>query len=99
MARCCGGRNAGKPIPAARYALGLLVLLGYHGAVGTLLCVASRARPELRAVRDVHRDLLRVELGEVLARKGIRVRGWVRASRKEPGCEVVSPAKAEGERG
>ena len=73
MGRCCGGKNAGKPISWGRYAAGLGVFVGYHGAVGTLLHAAAIPVPALRKVRDFHRQVCLTELAEILAREDIHV--------------------------
>ena len=71
MGRCCGGKNAGKPISLPRYLAGLGVFCTYHTAVAALLRVAELPRPDLRRVRDFHGQLFRTELKEILAREGI----------------------------
>jgi hypothetical protein len=93
MGRCCGGKNAGKPISWSRYALGLGVFCAYHGAIGTLLHVAAVPWRDLRKVRDFHRQVARRELGEILRRVDINVNGPDPASQEA--CDVpaqVGPA-------
>lgn len=75
MGRCCGGKNAGKPISWGRYALGLGVFCTYHGAIGALLHVAAVPNKELRKVRDFHKDLCLTELREILLRQDVNVGG------------------------
>ncbi len=92
MATCCGGKNAGKPISWTRYAAGLGVFLGYHGAMRVLLSTASIPIPELRKVRDFHRQVFHNDLKEILARDDINVNGRLGASTEPAVCEVdVAP--------
>jgi len=88
MARCCGGRNAGKPITVPRYLLGLGVFVGYHSAVAAGLHAAALAVPGLRTVRDFQRSVFRDELGEILRREGLNVGGLLRPSVLEAACEA-----------
>jgi hypothetical protein len=88
MANCCGGKNAGKPISWGRYAAGLGVFVGYHGAMRVLLEVAARVKPELGKVRDFHRDVFETELKEVLKLEDINVNGRLGAPQTEGICEI-----------
>jgi hypothetical protein len=73
MGRCCGGKNAGKPISLPRYIAGIGVFCVYHTAIKVVLEVASVPRPDLRKVRDFHSTLFKVELKEILAREDINL--------------------------
>ena len=75
MATCCGGKNAGKPISKGRYLAGLSVFLGYHGGMRALLVAASVPFPELRRVRDFHRDVFYTDLKEILTLEDINLDG------------------------
>ncbi len=89
MANCCGGKNAGKPISWGRYAAGLGVFVGYHGAMRVLLEAASRVSPDLKKVRDFHKSVFETELKEVLRLEDINVNGRLGApSTPEGACEV-----------
>ncbi len=73
MANCCGGKNAGKPIGTGRFAAGLGVFLGYHGAMRVLLSTASIPIPALRKVRDFHKAVFRADLQEILQLEDINL--------------------------
>lgn len=88
MGRCCGGKNAGKPITVPRYLAGLGVFCGYHAAVQVLLRVASRPLPQLRDVRDFQAKVFRDELRDLLQRDEINVGGLVKPDAWDPSCEV-----------
>ena len=75
MGRCCGGKNAGKPISWGRFAAGVGVFCGYHGAVGTLLHVVAVPVPALRKVRDFHREVALTEFVEIMQLRDINVGG------------------------
>ena len=75
MANCCGGKNAGKPIGWGRYAAGLTVFLGYHGAMRALLTAASVPVPSLKKVRDFHKECFETDLKEILAFEDINLNG------------------------
>lgn len=88
MATCCGGKNAGKPISWKRYMAGLGVFLGYHGAMRVLLSTASVPIPELRKVRDFHKQVFHSDLKEILAREDINVNGRMSDATEPAVCEV-----------
>ncbi|MBR59297.1 MAG: hypothetical protein CMH54_14935 [Myxococcales bacterium] len=73
MGRCCGGKNAGKPISWPRYMVGLGVFFGYHGTICVSLHLAALPIRRLRHVRDFHRRLFFDEAREVLGRRDINV--------------------------
>ena len=73
MGRCCGGKNAGKPISLPRYIAGIGVFCTYHTAVHAMLKIASVPKPDLRKVRDFHSQLFKTELKEILAREDINL--------------------------
>lgn len=75
MGRCCGGKNAGKPISWGRYMAGLTVFCGYHGAIGTVLHAAALPFPDLRRVRDFHRQVCLQDLKEILRLQDINLGG------------------------
>jgi hypothetical protein len=75
MGRCCGGKNAGKPIPLTRYLAGVGVFTAYHSGIAALLHAAAIPFPDLAKVRDFHRDVFLTEMREVLARQDINVQG------------------------
>ena len=87
MGRCCGGKNAGKPISWSRYALGLGVFCGYHGAIGALLHVAAVPNAGWRKVRDFHKDVCLDELRQILLRQDVNV-GGVAPQPDDPSCPV-----------
>jgi hypothetical protein len=91
MARCCGGKNAGKPITVPRYLAGLAVFAGYHSVVALGLHAVAIPVPGIKHVRDFHRRLFRDELKQVLAREGIHVGGWRSPVEVEERCEVPMP--------
>ena len=88
MGRCCGGKNAGKPITLPRYFAGLGVFCVYHGGVQLLLRLAAGPLPHLRKVRDFQAQLFKDELNEVLTRDEIHVGGLLRPTAVEVPCEV-----------
>ncbi|MBM4343168.1 MAG: hypothetical protein FJ100_07290 [Deltaproteobacteria bacterium] len=92
MGRCCGGKNAGKPISRGRYAVGLGVFCGYHGAVGALLHAAAIPVPALRKVRDFHRSIASTELKEILALRDINLNGESPADAEAGVCDLDPPA-------
>ena len=96
MSRCCGGKNAGKPITYPRYLAGLAVFCGYHSVASVGLRIAARARPKLRPVRDFHDELFLEELGEILSRQDIRLGGIFRPPALDEACEIplTEPAVA-----
>lgn len=75
MANCCGGKNAGKKIGWGRYAAGLTVFIGYHGAMRALLTAASVPVPALKKVRDFHKECFETDLKEILAFEDINLNG------------------------
>jgi hypothetical protein len=75
MANCCGGKNAGKRIGWGRYAAGLTVFVGYHGAMRALLTAASVPIPALAKVRDFHKQCFETDLREILAFEDINLNG------------------------
>lgn len=77
MGKCCGGKNAGKPISLPRYLAGLGIFCTYHSTVAVMLKVAARPIPHLRPVRDFHSQLFRDELKEILAREDINLQSRV----------------------
>jgi len=91
MARCCGGKNAGKPITIPRYLAGLAVFASYHAVVGVGLHVAAVPMPGIKHVRDFHRKVFKDELKEVLGREGINVGGWRHAIEVDDYCEIALP--------
>ena len=88
MGRCCGGKNAGKPITVPRYLAGIGVFCAYHGAIQLLLSIASRPLPHLRDVREFQSTVFRDELKEVLRRDEIHVGGVFNPAQHDPSCEV-----------
>ena len=88
MGRCCGGKNAGKPITLPRYLAGIGVFCGYHVAVQVLLRVAAKPIPHLREVRDFQAQVFRDEFREILQRDEIHVGGLLRSEEWDPSCEV-----------
>jgi hypothetical protein len=88
MGRCCGGKNAGKPITVPRYLAGLGIFCGYHAAMHVLLRAASKPLPQLADIRDFHRNVFADELKEVLARHEINVGGLLTPRGGDPTCEV-----------
>ncbi|MEE2829967.1 MAG: hypothetical protein VX498_12325 [Myxococcota bacterium] len=94
MGRCCGGKNAGKPITLPRYLAGIGVFCSYHAAVQVLLRVAARPIPHLREVRDFQAKVFRDELREILQRDEIHVTGLLRSEEWDPNCEVGVEALA-----
>ncbi len=88
MARCCGGKNAGKPITVPRYLAGLTVFATYHGAVLVGLHAAARVVPAIGHVRDFHRTLFKDELRQIIGREGINVGGWVEPVEIDEYCEI-----------
>ncbi len=91
MARCCGGKNAGKPITVPRYLAGLGVFVGYHSAVAVGMTAVCAALPRLAHVRDFHRTVFKDELKEILRRDGINVGGLLRPTEVDAFCEVPLP--------
>lgn len=75
MGRCCGGKNAGKPISITRYLTGIFVFTTYHGSVSLVLHTLAVPFRRLRKVRDFHRELMMRDLREVLAREDINING------------------------
>ncbi len=90
MGRCCGGKNAGKPISVKRYLLGLFVFGTYHGGITTLLHAAALPFPRLRTVRDFHKAVMMRDLREVLSREDININGPPPVE-EEP-CEIPQGA-------
>ena len=88
MATCCGGKNAGKPIGKGRYLAGLSVFLGYHGGMRVLLSAASVVMPDLKKVRDFHKDVFRTDLKEILALEDINLDGRFQQG-ELAACEVT----------
>jgi hypothetical protein len=88
MGRCCGGKNAGKPITIPRYLAGLGVFCAYHVGVQALLRVAAGRLPHLEQVRDFQAKVFRDELQEVLRRDEIRVEGVLRPAEVETPCAI-----------
>ena len=87
MANCCGGKNAGKRISVSRYMAGLAVFFGYHGTVATVLHAVAVPVPQLRKVRDFHREVFLTEGKEVIRQEDINVNG--RLDTVEPmACEI-----------
>ncbi|MCP4868117.1 MAG: hypothetical protein GY898_05310 [Proteobacteria bacterium] len=91
MARCCGGKNAGKPITVPRYLAGLAVFATYHSVVAVGLRAAARVKPEISHVRDFHRTVFKDELKEVIRRDGINVGGWVEPVQIDEYCAIELP--------
>ncbi len=91
MARCCGGKNAGKPITVPRYLAGLGVFVGYHSAVAIGLHAVCLPVRRLRHVRDFHRTVFKDELKDILSRDGINVGGLLRPVDVDQFCEVALP--------
>ena len=88
MGKCCGGKNAGKPITYPRYLAGLSVFCAYHSGVNLLLRAAAKPFPELSKIRDFQTKVFRDELKEVLRQETINVGGLLRPSAADPSCEV-----------
>ena len=90
MANCCGGKNAGKPITLTRYLGGLGVFVGYHTGMRLFLEAACRVKPELKKVRDFHKEVFETELKEVLRLEDINLNGRLGAGPAVEGeiCEV-----------
>ncbi len=88
MGKCCGGKNAGKPISVPRYIAGLGIFCTYHTAVHALLRVAAKPIPGLAHVRDFHGQLFKDELKEILARDGVNVHGVLRTPEWEKACDI-----------
>ena len=88
MGKCCGGKNAGKPISVPRYVAGLGVFCTYHTAVRVLLRVAAKPLPQLGVVRDFHRQLYRDELHEILRRDGVNIGGLFRVPVQADACDI-----------
>ncbi len=93
MGRCCGGKNAGKPISRTRYLAGLTVFGVYHGAIATLLHAAALPFPHLRKVRDFHRQVAGTDLGEILQREDININGP--SPQEEEPCPIPEGAPVE----
>lgn len=92
MGRCCGGKNAGKPISWTRYFAGVGVFCAYHGTVGAVLHAAAVPLPALRKIRDFHREVSLRDPGEILRREDIVV-GQAMAA---PEACPVEPAAQAG---
>jgi hypothetical protein len=88
MGRCCGGKNAGKPITVPRYLAGIGIFCAYHGAIQLVLRIASRPLPHLRDVQEFQSTVFRDELKEVLRRDEIHVGGVFSPTQHDPSCEV-----------
>ena len=74
MGRCCGGKNAGKPISTPRWYLGRGVFLGYHLAVQTLMLAIGVPSPKVRSLARFHRQYVRELWRQIRDREGIKVR-------------------------
>ncbi len=88
MGKCCGGKNAGKPISVPRYVAGLGVFCTYHSAVHVLLRVAAKPLPQLRSVRDFHGQLYSDELREILKRDGVNIGGLFSVPEDSKACDI-----------
>ena len=88
MARCCGGKNAGKPITVPRYLAGLGVFVGYHSVVAVGLHAAAKPLPGLKRVRDFHRRLFLDELKEVVRLEDINIGGLLNLPEEEVVCPI-----------
>jgi len=95
MGRCCGGKNAGKPISWPRYLAGVGVFLTYHTGVQALLTVAAMPVCRLRIVRDFHRRVYLQDLKEILARVDININGPDPTAEAEA-CEPAGMPEARG---
>jgi len=88
---CCGGKGGAQPISRARYAVGSLLLFGYHGVAGAVLEAAALAVPRFRPVARFHRRYLEDLWRAVRTRDGIRFLG----EPGDEGCAVgTGPEKA-----
>ncbi len=98
MANCCGGKNAGKRISVSRYMAGLAVFFGYHGTVATVLHAAAVPFPQLKKVRDFHREVFLTEGKEVIRQEDINVNGRLDEMNAEPmACEIPIPSDESSE--
>ena len=89
---CCGGKGGAQPISRTRYAVGALMLFGYHGVAGTLLEAAALAAPRFRPVARFHRRYVADLWRAVRERDGIRLEG-------EPGDDECAVGPGSGQPG
>ena len=88
MGKCCGGKNAGKPISMPRYLAGLGIFLSYHSVVNVALRGVAVPVPALRKVRDFHTQLFTDELKEILAREDINLQSRLLGRDEDEFCAI-----------
>jgi len=75
MGRCCGGKNAGKPISKSRWLLGRAVFLGYHLVVQSMILAASPFSGAVRNLGKFHRQYMRELWRQIRDLDGIKLHG------------------------
>lgn len=73
MGRCCGGKNAGKPITQTRWHIGRGIFLGYHLFVQCLMLMIGVLSPKVRRLAEFHRQYVRELWQQISGREGIKV--------------------------
>lgn len=73
MGRCCGGKNAGKPITPLRWYVGRGVFLGYHSVVQGMILSVSPFSSTVRTLGKFHRQYMRELWRQIAEREGIKV--------------------------
>ena len=73
MGRCCGGKNAGKPISPLRWYVGRGVFLGYHSVVQGMILSVSPFSSTVRTLGKFHRQYMRELWRQIGEREGIKV--------------------------
>lgn len=73
MGRCCGGKNAGKPISPLRWYVGRGVFLGYHAVVQGMILSISPLSSTVRTLGRFHRQYIRELWRQIGEREGIKV--------------------------
>ena len=70
---CCGGKDAGKPITATRYAIGLFMMLGTHIAIFFAVAALALFVPRYRRLLGPYVFYFRRTFRSVLSKERILV--------------------------
>lgn len=73
MGRCCGGKNAGKPISRYRWVIGQVIFLGYHLFVQCLMLSVAVVSPKMRQLSAFHRQYVLELWRQIRGHEGIKV--------------------------
>lgn len=73
MGRCCGGKNAGKPISKVRWTIGQGVFLGYHSVVQCVMLLVGLASSRVWKLAKFHRQYMRSLWHEIRGLDGIKL--------------------------